>query len=68
VLEATGSASVHPIRWSPDGRWILVEEIGPDVRTKVWKVARDGSSTELLVETDIGSGGADWQPAAEVVP
>ena len=68
VLEATGSASVHPIRWSPDGRWILVEEIGLDVRTKVWKVASDGSSTELLVETDIGSGGADWQPAAEVVP
>jgi hypothetical protein len=67
LLDATAGGSVHPVRWSPDGRSILVEEITEGVPTRVWKVAADGSGSELLVETDIGSGGADWQPAGEVV-
>lgn len=54
-----GSRWIQAVRWSPDGRWIIVQWYPPrDSGSELWIVSRDGKTRGTLVDEGI------WFPFA----
>lgn len=54
--------------WSPDGKWVVAEILGPSRDTDVWIVSTDGSSEPYNLSRNPGfDGHPAWSPDGELV-
>ncbi|HLA45363.1 MAG TPA: hypothetical protein VJZ27_18080, partial [Aggregatilineales bacterium] len=59
-------SGVFALDWSPDGNWLIAAAFASNNRAALYRVSRDGSLIQRLLESNNGLADPDWGDPVEM--